>query len=810
MLGLAATSILGANMTRNSWHYKACMILAGLLGLGAGLCAVAQEEDAPAAKPKARKTSESPIEVEGLKDARENPVILQLRQSDPKTLDQLTRALRITSQLDRADEFQEYAKRWLELTPPDIDLSALNRKYGADFFMELSRRKELQPEGEEIGLKVIEGASKFARDPGRLNDLIGKLSDKATQVAALRGLREAGDAGVVALIRALADDTFKGDRPAIRNGLAGLGRDSIEPLIATLSAPSADARADAAIVLGRLNARQSLQYLIGLAAQEGEAADVVAARDALGRFTAQVPDQQEASRFLAGRIRHLLAGEVVGKLNENDQIPLWRWDDEAQKARLDYYPKDQAALVVATRLAKQLSNLTDDPSLQQLALLVQLEAEQTFAGLDQPLPRGQGTASELAQRLGLEKLEAALVDGIKLDRPTAIAAALEVLGATGRSELLATHAGHESPLVIALGYPDRRVQVAALKAILALDPAETYPGASRVVETMKYLLSSSGQPRVLVGHPRFEEAGRIGALYGELGYEADTAATGRALVRQAQVSADYELILISETIDGSNVQETVQILRKDPRTARIPLGILEHFVVLDPKYFPDEIKDARDRSKNKSPTQEELLARLLADERHAPQRLPGSRAEKAANAVKLAVVVPAPQTPEGLRFAHDRVMELAPSRQVPPEIRLEQTFYVLEQLAELLGRKDRPAFYDLGQLEGAVIAASRVPALAAQAATVLGLLGTPKAQLALIEQASLPSHSAEDREAAAKAFAEAVRHRGLSLTVAQIQKQYDRHKSSAEDEKPPLRELLDIIESAAKSPKPSSPEKSSP
>lgn len=779
-------------MIRSSWDRKVCLFLACALGTSLGVFAIAQDEEEPAAKtPKAKRAAAAPPKEPVVKD----PVLVQLRESAPATLDQLTRALRITSQLGDADEFKTYADDWLKLTPSAADLAALNRKYGADFFFELSRRADLQPEGKQIADVVLSAAAKHSRDPARLNDLINKLSDSATQTGALRGLREAGDAGILALIHALADDTFKADRAAVREALVSLGRDTIEPLIATLAAPVPEARADAAIVLGRLRSRRAIPFLIGLAAAEADSPERAAARQSLQGLGVATPTPRQAAEFLTERIHSLLAGEIVGKPDADDEIPVWHWDDKAQMPLLERFPEEQASLVIADRLAKQLSQLNPDRSQQQLALLVQLEADQTFAGLDRALPQEKGTAWETSHALGVEITEGALVDAIALDRPTAVAALAHVLGASSRSELLDPENGRESPLVKALGYPDRRVQVAALKAILALDPDQPFKGAGRVVETMKYLLTSSGQPRVLVGHPRFEESARIGALYGNLGYEADSAATGRSLVRQATESADYDLILISETIDGPNVQETVQILRKDPRTARIPLGIMEHFVVLDPRYIPEPLVFTKEHKKAIVPqTEEQRTKMLLAEERHAPQRLPGGKAEKAVDAVKLAVVVPSPYSPEALDYVHNQVMRLAPTRHVAAEIRLEHTYFVLEQLAALLGREQPPAFYDFLQLEPAIIAASRVPSLSAQAATVLGLLGTPKSQLTLVEQASLPANAAEDRDAAIKAFAQAVKQRGIGLTTAEIERLYARHKQSTNEQQAQLRELLDIIE----------------
>jgi len=790
-------------MNRNSWLLNIGLALAFVLGTSAGLYVVAQEETNPFAeekgpadkKGKGKDAEDAAPPPAPIAEEKEHPVIRALRESDPKTLDQLTRAARITMQMSRADEFKRYAQAWLALKPSDADLAALNRKYGSAMFFEMSRRKEFQPEGKMVAGTVLDGAAKFTRDPTRLDDLIGKLGgpDSVTHGSAVRGLREAGAEGIVALIHALADEAVKADREAVRDTLVLLGRDSVDPLIAALAAPQAQVRADAAEVLGRLKARDSAVYLVALAAAKDETPDRTAAREALKQLSIRVPQADNAASFLQARIRGLLAGELPGQLDENDQVALWRWDETANSVRLDRYPREEASLVVADRLAGQLIVLAgNDPELIRLALLVQLEADKTFAGLDEPLPQGKDTAWALAHSLDVDALEAALVDAIKLDRPTAIAAVLEVLGASGRPELLTKYPAGESPLVTALGYPDRRVQVAALKAIFELDPSEAYPGASRVVETMKLLLSSKGKPRVLVGHHRFDEGRRIASLYSELGYEADSATTGSALVRQAAENADYELILVSETIDKPTISETMQTLRKDPRSARIPVGIMQQFVVLDPTYVPPPLDE---HSKPVIQTTKERVAALLADERHAPQRLSGQRAELAAEVVELAVVVPAPQSTESLNFTHNQVMRLAPTRLVPPELRLQQASYVLDRLADLMSRKQPPKYYDYSRLEEAVEFTLRLPPLTRQATQVLALYGTPKAQSALVEQASLSSVPPEQRQAAAKALDEAVRRRGLYLTQAQIQTQYDRFNTETDDEsKVLLGQVLDSIE----------------
>jgi hypothetical protein len=58
----------------------------------------------------------------------------------------------------------------------------------------------------------------------------------------------------------------------------------------------------------------------------------------------------------------------------------------------------------------------------------------------------------------------------------------------------------------------------------------------------------------------------------------------------------------------------------------------------------------------------------------------------------------------------------------------------------------------------------------------------------------LPGNAEEDRAAAVKAFAQAVQKRGIGLSVAQIERLYDRHEQSAPEQQSQLRALLDIIE----------------
>ena len=107
--------------------------------------------------------------------------------------------------------------------------------------------------------------------------------------------------------------------------------------------------------------------------------------------------------------------------------------------------------------------------------------------------------------------------------------------------------------------------------------------------------------------------------------------------------------------------------------------------------------------------------------------------------------------------------------------------------------------YDLLTLEPAIIRALHNPSLTADAAALLGLFGTPTSQTALIDFASQTTRALSDRQAAASAFAAAVKSRGLLLTQQQIAAQYARYNASEKLDQP-TQELLGIILDAIEAP----------
>jgi hypothetical protein len=439
-------------------------------------------------------------------------------------------------------------------------------------------------------------------------------------------------------------------------------------------------------------------------------------------------------------------------------MQLWSWDDAAREATSVRLPSQEAALLLAARAASDLAAIKPaDPAVRRLMLLTNLDWAKTAAGLDRPLPFEVGTPGAAALAAGAQTLNEVLADALAQSRIPAASAACELLASAGDASVLAAPDGQASPLGLAATSPDRCVRLAAALTAVRLAPSGGFAGAGRVVDALAWLAPGGRENTVLVGHPRSEEARDLVGLLNTLGYEGDLAYSGRAVAERAFENPDIQFILVTDAIDSPPVEELVQWLRRDYRTAHAPIAVLARGERLD------ALRDA------------------LADD-------------------PLTVVLPRIHSREVAAGAIDDLKRLAGRRLVERHERGQQAKAALAALAELVKMEGNFARLDLLRHEARLVQALNQPELAASAALLLGQFGTPTAQLALVDFASQESRAIADRQEAAKAFSAAVKARGLRLTQQQIALQYDRYNASAQRDRETqevLAAILDAIEAPA-------------
>jgi hypothetical protein len=398
---------------------------------------------------------------------------------------------------------------------------------------------------------------------------------------------------------------------------------------------------------------------------------------------------------------------------------------------------------MAARWASEAADLaSDNAKTNVLAFAADLDLRAWENGLDRPLPPMPNEA-----RLSTKRVQDALQYAIAHRRTAAAAAAARILGRIGSPSELLYQGAVPAPLVEAVRDPDHRLQLAALEAIVRLQPSRAFAGSSYVPETLAFLAASQGARRALVGSFGSVEVRELGGLVIAAGFEADCCQTGRDLVLQAARSPDYELAMIDVTIDQPTIGTVLQQLRRDPRTAQIRVGLIARSGYLD---------------------QAERVVRT------DPWTRPFSR----------------PRDVQACRWQLAQLEGLAPTEFIPAAVRLWQAGRALGLVADL--ERTSPKVYDLRRAQEAAVAAVNNPKLVDKAVAVLADSNSAAGQRALVELASRPTQPVPVREAAVEAFRHSTAKFGILLTRDEILRQYRRYNES-EQEEASSRRLLSLI-----------------
>lgn len=696
-------------------------------------------------------------------DGETDPVILAIRNSNPTTSIALCRAIRNVIHLGRPDEAKKYIGQLLASSPDEGALVDLHRELGSAIFLRLLRDERFAPEGPAFGKAVLDAAFAAAHDPAHLTELIDKLSDSdpAIRHTALVDLRAGGTDAVIALLSVLADSSRSDEHAIVRATLVNLEQLSVGPLVGALETRDEALLPQVIVVLSRLNVSRVTPHLLRPYFTSAPDAPVrQAAEYGLQKLIGDLPTQREAEQYLARETQAYLDGKLLERPNFDNMITFWSWDAAKKLPVRKQYPSATASLMMATRLASDLYAIApDNIDHQRLYLTALLESSNRTVGLDQPLATGDGTARAATIALGVDAVADVLAHALKQEKRAAATGAIEVLGEIGTNELLQSSGGRPSTLALCLKHSDRRVRFAAVEAIMKLNPTEPFAGASYLSEALGYFASSVGSRRALIVHPRIDQAQTLAGMLNEIGFEADTAATGRQALRQSVKYPDYEFFLISDAVDGPAVGELMQRLRRDPRTALTPIGLMarqERF---------DQMQHLTDRD-------------------------------------RLAETFPRPHSVSGISLAVSRMLQTGGDDNTGFEERVAHASKALDHLASLAA-DEQYAFYDLLRVESSVEQALFTPQLMDQAARVLGLFGTPSSQRLLVNVASQNARRLNERQAAAIAFEAAINRRGLLLARSEILLQYERYNQSKlldRETQGVLGSLLDSIELPTRQP----------
>ena len=742
---------------RNAIGFLTAILLTGLAATG-----WAQEEKKtpkPTPKPAASAAKPAPAPLKP-----RDPAVEAILATNPRTPVDWARAARIMADLDEFELAKGFLKKILGAKLDEKQLADLGDSLGSAVFTRMAARSELAPEAKSLSDAVLAAVNRQLQAPERITALVGQLRDPSEEVRsrAVAGLREAGAAAVAPLVAVLADPKRKAEHAAARSALAQLGSDAARPLVGCLSSSDTALVVEVIEALAESGERDATVWLLApLASPKSDPAVRQAAQAAIERLVGQTPSRDEAAKILVERAGEYFDGRRAVRKDADDQVAIWRWDSAKKQSVATHYPADVAAVVIAARLAEDAVSISpNDEPIRQLWLLTVLEQAAYENGLDKPLDMAKGTPAARAAECGVDAIQRALDRAMATGHMPAATAAARILGRIGTAEKVLAGNAEPLPLARAVRSADRRLRFAALEAILSLQPARTFPGSSYVPEALAFFSAATGRRRAMVAGPITEDAMRIGGLLTELGYQADTAVTGREMLDRLVAAPDYELVLIDSRIQQPPISLLVQQLRHDARTAGLPVGVLG-----------------------------------TADD--------SERARLAAREDRLTEAMTRPHDKQAVQWQVERLKSLAGRAAVSAEERRRQAAQTLRWIAEL-SAEPHP-IYDLGQAEGSAMAVLHSPELGAQAVAVLEQMGTPASQRALVDLASRRTQPLALRKVAVAAFVTSIQRHGVLLTTKEILAQYDRYNESATADAETqhiLGRILDTLEAPTKSTKP--------
>ncbi len=204
-----------------------------------------------------------------------------------------------------------------------------------------------------------------------------------------------------------------------------------------------------------------------------------------------------------------------------------------------------------------------------------LDKTQSKAGLDQTLERAAPAVHGLLGTVQPSLVNAVLERAMQEHRVSVILGAVRDLGE--RDEVRATRpmGRRQPPLVRALYYPDRRVQMAAAEALLRIPNSAASQATTRVVEVLRRAVAAEPIARepakVLIGYFNEDVRNSVAAAVAAAGYEPIKAATGREMMQRLGQASDIALLLFEEELPMPGLASLLGQLRADTYARQLPI-----------------------------------------------------------------------------------------------------------------------------------------------------------------------------------------------------------------------------------------------
>jgi hypothetical protein len=482
-----------------------------------------------------------------------------------------------------------HLRNLINYKPADADLVKLADEVGIAAFLRLRNipkwsdnpkvEKEARANVEQLIKQVTEAVRKVRNDPTRIQGYIKNLGASPEERA--YALKELARSGAV-VVPYILDELKRADpdmRVRLLDTLRKLGPDTIDPMIAALDSDDARLKVDLIRIFVQRFAPQVVPYLWFLSASPSQPDEVRReATQALAFFLetpagklppAKYELTREAERYYQHQVKFVNPAAVT----------VWRWDGQHV---VEGWPNartisaDKAEEYYGLRFASQALLLDPAYTPAQIVLLsLVLDKTQSKAGLDQSLERAAPAVHGLLGTVQPALVNAVLERAMQEHRVAVILGAVRDLGERDEVRALRSFSRRQPPLVRALYYPDRRVQMAAAEAVLRIPNSAASLATTRIVEILRRAVA--GEPavrepaKVLIGFFNEDVRNGVAAAVLAAGYEPIKVATGREIMQRLGQASDIALLLFEESLPDPGLANLLGQLRADTFASQLPI-----------------------------------------------------------------------------------------------------------------------------------------------------------------------------------------------------------------------------------------------
>lgn len=498
-------------------------------------------------------------------------------------------ALQFEIDIGKFDLAAAHLRGLLAYKPSDEELVKLADQVGVAAFLRLRNMQKWSDDPkvnqeaiknvDELIKRVTDAVKKVRGDPVRIQGFIANLNASPEESAyALRELNRSGAVVVPYLIDALRKANLD-QRVRLLEALGRLGPNTIEPMIAALDSNDAELQVDLIRIFMRRNASEVVPYLWFLAGSPTQPDSVRRqATTALSYFLAIPPDKLPPPTFELTRLAERYYLHQV-KFPNPAAVTVWRWDGNRVVEgwpNAPTIPADKAEEYYGLRFAGQALSIDPTYGPAQVVLLsLVLDKTQSNIGLDQSLEKAAPAVHGLLGTVQPALVSAVLERAMQEHRVAVILGAVRDLGERAEVRALRPMARRQPPLVRALYYPDRRVQMAAAEALLRIPNSAESQATTRVVEIFRRAVA--GEPilrepaKVLIGFFNDDVRNAVAAAVAAAGYVPIQVTTGRDLMLRLGQASDIALLLFDEELPYPGLAPLLGQLRADNFAGHMPI-----------------------------------------------------------------------------------------------------------------------------------------------------------------------------------------------------------------------------------------------